>query len=291
VVVEVSSFQLARIDTFAPRIGVVTNLAPDHLDRYPSVAAYYADKANLFRNAQPGSVWVLNAEDEAVLALPGDAAGERTFFRTDRPLGTRERGGFLSADGTLVLRAARGDAALARTAELRLLGAHNHANALAAAVAASAAGAGVPALGAGLRSFAGLEHRLEPVVERGGVLWINDSKATNVASARVALRSMTRPAIVLLGGRHKGESYGPLLPELRRHARLVLAYGEAAERIEADLASACRARSTTWSRGPRNALRTATSCCSRRRAPAMTCFATTRSVVVVSRSWRRGGRR
>jgi UDP-N-acetylmuramoylalanine--D-glutamate ligase len=236
VVVEVSSFQLARIDTFAPRIGVVTNLAPDHLDRYPSVAAYYADKANLFRNAQPGSVWVLNAEDEAVLALPGDAAGERTFFRTDRPLGTRERGGFLSADGTLVLRAARGDAALARTAELRLLGAHNHANALAAAVAASAAGAGVPALGAGLRSFAGLEHRLEPVVERGGVLWINDSKATNVASARVALRSMTRPAIVLLGGRHKGESYGPLLPELRRHARLVLAYGEAAERIEADLA-------------------------------------------------------
>jgi UDP-N-acetylmuramoylalanine--D-glutamate ligase len=117
-----------------------------------------------------------------------------------------------------------------------MLGAHNHANALAAAVAADAAGARETGLSRGLRSFAGLEHRLEVVLERGGVLWINDSKATNIASARVALRSMTRPAVVLLGGRHKGEPYTAMLPELRRHARHVIAYGEAAPLIESDLA-------------------------------------------------------
>ena len=82
IVVEASSFQLADVDTFAPRVGVLTNLSPDHLDRYPSVDAYYADKANLFRNASPGSTWVLNGEDGAVLVLAGDAAGERRYFRT-----------------------------------------------------------------------------------------------------------------------------------------------------------------------------------------------------------------
>jgi UDP-N-acetylmuramoylalanine--D-glutamate ligase len=236
VVVEVSSFQLATIDTFAPAIGVVTNLSPDHLDRYDSVNSYYADKAMLFRNAKSESVWVLNAEDAAVLALPGDAAGERRLFRTDRELAPGEHGGFVSSDGSIVLRQERGDTRLVHTSELKLLGTHNHANALAAAVAASAAGAGVAALRDGLRTFAGLEHRLEVVVERGGVLWVNDSKATNIASTRVALRSMTRPTVLLLGGRHKGESYTTLLPELLRHVRLVIAYGEAAPLIVGDLA-------------------------------------------------------
>jgi UDP-N-acetylmuramoylalanine--D-glutamate ligase len=235
IVVEVSSFQLATIESFAPRIGVVTNLSPDHQDRYASVHAYYADKARLFRNAAESSVWVLNADDADVVALPGRAAGDRRFFRATGPLRAGHTGAFLSSAGVLTLRGSTEDRPLVHVSELKLLGAHNHANALAAAVAASAAGAKDRAIAAGLRSFAGLEHRLETVVERGGVLWINDSKATNIGSTRVALRSMTRPTVLLLGGRHKGEAYTALLPELRRHVRHVIAYGEAAQQIEADL--------------------------------------------------------
>ena len=236
VVVEASSFQLAGIETFAPRIGVVTNLAPDHLDRYDSVEAYYADKAQLFRNATAESCWVLNGEDAEVLRLPGDAPGTRYLFRVRSAPGTAERGGWVSEGGDLVVRLEDEAVPLVHGTELRILGEHNRANALAAAVAAGLAGVGVEALRSGLRSFRALEHRLEPVVERDGVLWINDSKATNISSTRVALRSMERPTVLLLGGRHKGEPYTALLPELRAHVKAVVAYGEAAPIVEADLA-------------------------------------------------------
>ncbi len=235
-VVECSSFQLADIDTFRARIGVVTNLAPDHLDRYASVEAYYADKARLFENATPASCWVLNGESDDVRQLAGDAPGTRYSFRTGSLPPAEEQGAFAS-DGTLVLRlhAGQPDVALLPAGELRILGEHNVANALAAALAAALAGAPVEALRDGLRSFGGLEHRLEVVGERGGVLWINDSKATNVASTLVALRAVTRPTVLLLGGRHKGESYLHLLPALT-HVRAVVAYGEAGPLVEADLA-------------------------------------------------------
>jgi UDP-N-acetylmuramoylalanine--D-glutamate ligase len=236
VVVEASSFQLADIDTFAPRIGVVTNLSADHLDRYPDVDTYYADKANLFRNATPSSVWVLNGEDASVRALPGDAVGERRWFRTDRALDDGEEGGFVRTDGELVLRERDGDEPLVNASEMQIIGRHNRANALAAAIAAVAAGADTESVRAGLRTFGGLEHRLESVTEANGVLWVNDSKATNIGSTLVALRSMTRPTVLLLGGRHKGEPYTMLLDEIREHVTAVVAYGEAADRIVADLA-------------------------------------------------------
>ena len=235
VVVEVSSFQLADIESFAPRIGVVTNVSPDHLDRYPSVEAYYADKARLFANATPESRWVLNGEDPEVLRLAGGAPGRRYLFRVRTAPAAGEYGGFVSRDGELVLRLEEGEAALVAVDELRLLGEHNRANALAAALAAVLAGAGLDAVREGLRTFKGLEHRLQVVAEKGGVLWVNDSKATNVASTRVALRSMTRPTVLLLGGRHKGEPYSHLLPELTERVKVVVAYGEAAPIVEADL--------------------------------------------------------
>ncbi len=237
VVVEASSFQLADVDTFAPTIGAVTNLSPDHLDRYPDVAAYYADKRNLFRNAGPDSRWILNAEDPDVLELVGDAAGERSFVRVaSRPETPRERGAWLERNGQLVLRGERGEQQLVPQHELPLLGVHNVANALFAAVAADLVGAPLDAIRTGLRAARPLAHRLETVAVRDGVRWIDDSKATNVASARVAILSLPGPGIVLLGGVHKNEPYTALIPALREHARVVLAYGAAADRIEADLA-------------------------------------------------------
>lgn len=233
-VVEASSFQLADIDTFAPRVGVLTNLAPDHLDRYPSVQAYYADKARLFDNASSESTWVLTGEQADVLSLGALAPGTHYVFRVATPLAPGEQGGCVR-DEQLVLRMNDTETALVHTAELRILGRHNHANALAAAVASVAAGASTDAVAAGLCTFGGLPHRLEVVAEVDGVQWINDSKATNVASTRVALESMTRPTVLLLGGRHKGEPYTLLADQLRTHVRRVVAYGEAAPLIEQDL--------------------------------------------------------
>jgi UDP-N-acetylmuramoylalanine--D-glutamate ligase len=235
VVVEASSYQLADIDTFAPDIGVVTNLSPDHLDRYPSVEAYYGDKARLFRNATPTSVWVLNAEDAAVLDMPGEADGRRRVFRVNTYLRAQEEGGWIDAAGDLCLRVAGTETRLLHSTELRVLGEHNRANALAAAVTAFSAGASPSAITDGLRTFAGLEHRLEVVAERDGVLWVNDSKATNIGSTAVALRSMDRPVVLLLGGRHKGESYTTLLAAMHGRVARVIAFGEAAGIIEREL--------------------------------------------------------
>jgi UDP-N-acetylmuramoylalanine--D-glutamate ligase len=122
--------------------------------------------------------------------------------------------------------------------ELVLLGDHNVANALAAALAVHAIGVPLDRIAEGLRSFTALQHRMEPVRELDGVLWINDSKATNLAATEVALAALTRPCLLLLGGRHKGEPYSRLAPLLLARCRAVIAYGEATPIIVSDLSSA-----------------------------------------------------
>lgn len=226
-VVEMSSFQLADIERFRPDIGVVTNLAPDHLDRYPSVDAYYADKGRLFENADEASAWVLNGDDADVIALAGDAAGRRFLFSLERADAAAR-----VEDGALVLDVGRGREVLLPAAELPLLGAHNVANALAAALAARLAGASRADVARGLATAHPLPHRLEPVAERGGVLWVNDSKATNVSAAVSALSSLAgRPLVVLLGGKDKGEELSPLAAALAGRARVAVVYGAAGDRI------------------------------------------------------------
>ncbi|MFL5576004.1 MAG: UDP-N-acetylmuramoyl-L-alanine--D-glutamate ligase [Gemmatimonadaceae bacterium] len=239
VALELSSFQLHDTPSVSPTVGVLTNLSADHLDRYESVEAYYADKARLFANAHAGSRWVLNGDDAAVCAMAEHVAGEKRYFAV-RQVVDADAGLVTHADGrpaTLWV----DDAPLLERDELPLLGDHNVANALAAALAVTTADAAhaTPearrALADGLRTFRALKHRMEPVGELGGVLWINDSKATNVSSTLVALEGMTRPYVLLLGGRHKGEPYTALAEPFRRRGRVVLAYGEAAPIVERDL--------------------------------------------------------
>jgi UDP-N-acetylmuramoylalanine--D-glutamate ligase len=237
-VVEASSFQLGRTHGFAPSIGVLTNLAPDHLDWYPTLRAYYADKARLFANATAESRWVVNGEDGPAMNLLGDAPGERYYFRTDGEPPGGERGGYLDAGGWLTLRLGGDERRIVRAEELRILGPHNVANALAATIAAALVGADLAGVAEGLRTFTPMDHRLEPVAERDGILWVNDSKATNIASTSVAIRSLDRPTVLLLGGRHKREDYVQLVPVMEGRVRQVVAYGEAAERIEAELGTA-----------------------------------------------------
>jgi UDP-N-acetylmuramoylalanine--D-glutamate ligase len=224
---EVSSFQLHDSPNFAPEIGILTNLAPDHLDRYPSTDAYYADKRLLFRNASEDDVWVLNGDDTLVLELARGVPGRKVVFSLVTPTDAW----YEPSTGLLRL----GGETLLERADLHLLGDHNVANALAAALAVHEAGVPVRLLGEGLRSFRALPHRLEPVREVNGVLWINDSKATNIAATTVALIAMQRPFVLLLGGRHKGEPYTTLAPLLRERCRLVIAYGEAGPLVEQDL--------------------------------------------------------
>jgi UDP-N-acetylmuramoylalanine--D-glutamate ligase len=233
IALEMSSFQLHDTPSVTPTVGVLTNLSPNHLDRYTSLKEYYGDKALLFRNAGPASRWVANADDADSARLVADVPGERHAFSVRQVADAYfDR----TADRLVVL----GEPLIARR-DFPLLGDHNVANALAASLSVMLADerhatpAARRAIAGALRQFRALEHRNEPVGEFGGVLWINDSKSTSVAATQVALRGMTRPTLLLLGGRHKGEPYTALADEVARTVRVVLAYGEAAPIVEGDL--------------------------------------------------------
>jgi UDP-N-acetylmuramoylalanine--D-glutamate ligase len=229
--VEASSFQLHDCPELRPAVGVLTNLSPDHLDRYPDLESYYADKAALYRNAVEASRWVTNGDDPAAVRMAEEKPGTHERFSLEVRLAHAwyDRGA-----GWLVLRGMP----LMRRADLRLLGDHNVANALAAALAAPPA-ADRDAVAAALRAFAPLAHRLEPVREVAGVLWVNDSKSTTVASTRSAIEALGRPVVLLIGGRDKGGSFAGLAGALRG-SRGVIAYGEAAGRIAAELGSSVK---------------------------------------------------
>jgi UDP-N-acetylmuramoylalanine--D-glutamate ligase len=227
VALELSSFQLHDTPHLRPVIGVLTNLAPNHLDRYHSLEEYYGDKALLFRNATADSIWVSNADDGAVQAMVGQVPGRHRRFSLEG----RADGWYDRAGGRLML----GDRPLMPRGNLPLLGDHNIANALAAALTAVEAGADPDRVAAGLRTFRAIPHRVEPVREVDGVLWINDSKSTNITSTEVAVAALDRPFVLLLGGRHKGEPYTRLAERLRGRCRAIVAYGEAGPLVERDL--------------------------------------------------------
>ena len=209
---EVSSFQLHDTPGILPDVGVLTTLSPDHLDRYPSLDAYYADKRRLFANATDRSQWVTTADSADVEALVTGITGRWHRFSVAAPPPPAVEGWVDRDAGLLQLRGAP----FVPRAQLALPGDHNVANLLASALAVSVAHPehATPwareRLAAAVPTLAALPHRLEPVGDVDGVRWINASKATNVASTLVALEGMTRPTVVLLGGRPKNESVAPL---------------------------------------------------------------------------------
>ncbi|MBK6778777.1 MAG: UDP-N-acetylmuramoyl-L-alanine--D-glutamate ligase [Gemmatimonadetes bacterium] len=227
VALEMSSFQLHDTHDLAPAIGATTNLAPDHLDRYATLEEYYADKDLLYRHAGSGSCWVLNGDDAEVERRATPHPGTRQRFSV-----RHEADGWYDRPARLLR---LGAAPLLPRDDLALFGDHNVANALCAALIAARAGAPRAGIAAGLRSFRALPHRMEPVGTAGEVLWINDSKATNVSSTRVAVEALERPFVLLLGGRHKGEPYTALAAAAGDRCRAVVAYGESRAIIRQDL--------------------------------------------------------
>lgn len=232
-VAEISSFQLEAIEAFRPEIGVLLNLTPDHLDRHASFEEYAAAKMRMFENQLERDCAVLNADDPEVTRRMPSRPQVFWFSRQKRVAA----GAFLR-DEQIIFRHEGSEVAVARRDQILLRGEHNVENVLAACAAAYLAGATPAAIASGVKTFQGVEHRLEFVAEIGGVKFYNDSKATNVDAALKAVEAFSEPLIVILGGKDKGSPYTPLAEPLREHARHAILIGAAAEKIAADLGDA-----------------------------------------------------
>jgi UDP-N-acetylmuramoylalanine--D-glutamate ligase len=234
VVCECSSFQLEDTDAFAPECAVLLNVTPDHLDRHGTFRRYVEAKLRAFGNQGNHDFAVYNGCDPALRGRDLGGCGRRIAFCR----GCEGEDCELTVEGETIVAAAE---PLIDLAELRLFGPHNVENAMAAAAAALAMGVERGSVRAGLASFAGVPHRLERVAEIGGVTYVNDSKATNVAAARAALSSFAGGVHAILGGSAKGESFEPLAEQVAGSCRACYLVGETAARLERDLASAWEA--------------------------------------------------
>ena len=230
-VVELSSFQLELIDKFRPDIGVLLNLTPDHLDRHKTLEAYAAAKARIFEKQTELDAAVLNADDAPTVALTPKKPQMFWFSRKKRV----EQGACVRGDDIVIVHGGKEEFVMKR-AEIPLPGAHNLENVLAAATAARLAEADALTIGNAVRSFAGVEHRLEFVAEIGGVRYYNDSKATNVDATLKALDAFPGRILVILGGKDKGSDYTVLQNPLREKTVLALLIGAAADKIESEIA-------------------------------------------------------
>ena len=229
-VLELSSFQLETSSTFRARVGVCLNVTPDHLDRHHTFENYAAAKGRLFEMQQPGSYAVLNADDATCSGYAARTQGQVVWFSLERAVspGAWLENGEIHYDGERVMAAA----------EIPLRGRHNIENTLAAALAARLAGASLPQIAAAVRTFPGVEHRLEFSGEIDGVAYYNDSKATNVDATLKAIDAFPGGLWIILGGKDKNSDYTVLRQPLHAKARAALLIGAAAQKIAAQLGDA-----------------------------------------------------
>ncbi len=230
-VVELSSFQLELIQNFRTDISVFLNLTPDHLDRHHSLEIYSKAKARIFENQGEEDFAILNADDPGTTPLAPTRPHIYWFSRKQRAA----QGAFLRG-GDIVFRSDGREEIVLRREEVPLAGQHNLENVLAAVVAGRLAGAQASDVAEGVRSFAGVEHRLEFVAEVNGVRYYNDSKATNVDATLKALDAFPGRILLILGGKDKGSDYTLLQNSLREKAILALLIGAAAEKIDSQIA-------------------------------------------------------
>jgi UDP-N-acetylmuramoylalanine--D-glutamate ligase len=236
-VLEVSSFQLEGTDTFHPRVAVFLNLSADHLDRHPSFQDYAAAKARIFANQTSEDWLVVNGEDAQVMASASQTRARLLPFTT-APASLGESNSAFFKDGHAVLRLDGHEEALFPISSVRLPGSHLLLDLLAASAAARLLGAPAEAISRAAGRFEGVEHVLERVAEIEGVVFFNDSKATNVDATRKSLEAFDRPVVAIIGGRYKGGDFAELRPSLAGRGKAVMAIGEARPRVAEALASA-----------------------------------------------------
>ena len=230
-VAELSSFQLELIEKFRPNISVFLNLTPDHLDRHHTLESYGAAKSRIFENQAESDSAVLNADDPGT-TLYAPAKPQLFWFSRKQRVA---QGAFVK-ESEILFRREGAEETILKLSDIPLVGAHNVENVLAAVAATRLAGAELAAIAKGVRSFAGVEHRLEFVAEIAGVRFYNDSKATNVDATLKALDAFPGRILLILGGKDKGSDYTVLQAPLREKAILALLIGAAADKIEKQVA-------------------------------------------------------
>ena len=233
-VLEVSSFQLETIQTFHPKIAVVLNVTPDHLDRHHTFEIYVNAKARIFENQQPNDFAVLNADDPTCEKLAGRTRAQVFLFSRKRE---PERGAFVR-DGQIVFRDSVAEHQIMPVAEIGLKGAHNVENVLAAVAVGALLGCKPEVIRQAVRNFKAVEHRIEYVATVRGVEYYNDSKATNVDATIKAIESFPANIHLILGGKDKGSDYSVLNDLLRQRVKRVYTIGAAAAKIASQISGA-----------------------------------------------------
>ncbi len=236
IVLELSSFQLETCIAFRPYIGVILNVTPDHLDRHGTMENYLAAKARIYQCQTQNDFLVLNYDDPMLRYLPTKPLSKVVYFSRKEVLPE----GVYVEDGKIVIAAQIENkiekAEVINTKDIFIKGQHNVENALAATAAAWCYGVKPEQIGKTLSTFAGVEHRLEVVKEKDGILYINDSKGTNPDSTIKALEAYDRPIILLAGGRNKGSNFYSLMPLIKEKVKLLILLGEAKD----DFVAACK---------------------------------------------------
>ena len=234
IVLEVSSFQLETIQTFRPKIAVVLNVTPDHLDRHHTFAAYVEAKARIFENQQPDDYCVLNADDATCVELAQRTRSKVYWFSRKAQV----QQGAQIHQGKLLFRDENREREIMLVSEIPLKGEHNVENVLAAVCVGALAGCEPEKIRQAVRNFKAVEHRLEYVATVRGVDYYNDSKATNVDATIKALESFSANIHIILGGKDKGSDYTVLNELLRARVKRVYTIGAAAEKIESQIKGA-----------------------------------------------------
>jgi UDP-N-acetylmuramoylalanine--D-glutamate ligase len=233
-ILEVSSFQLETVVQFRPKIALVLNITPDHLDRHKTFERYAAAKAMITKNQGPADYLVLNAEDVKTQLVAATTRAQIFWFSARRQI---KQGAFVHGESIFFLAQEGGKPVpVLPVAEISLKGAHNIENVLAAVCAAKLAGISSESIRASVAKFRAVEHRLELVRSLDGVDFFNDSKATNVDATMKAVASFAGGVHLILGGKDKDSDYTLLAPLLRERVEAVYTIGSAAEKIERELA-------------------------------------------------------
>jgi len=231
IVLEVSSFQLETIQTFRPKVAVVLNVTPDHLDRHHTFEIYVDAKARLFENQQSDDFAVLNEDDPTCVAMGARTKAQVFWFSRHKEV---KQGAWVH-DGKILFRDAKGQREILEVSDIPLKGAHNLENVLAAVCAGALMECPADKIRQAVRDFKAVEHRLEFVATIRGVDYYNDSKATNVDATLKAIHAFPGGLWIILGGKDKNSDYTLLAPPLKEKARAALLIGAAAEKIEAQL--------------------------------------------------------
>lgn len=225
VVIEVSSYQLEMSEGFNPHIGLLLNVTPDHLERHGTMEKYIEAKAKIFKNQNEEDFAVFCADDPICIEIADGVKSNRLFFSTDKPV----RGAFVWKNSIYFEN--ENIYKIGKKSDIRLPGKHNIQNVLASVCAGFLLGVAPSKIMEAIRGFNGLEHRLTSVCKVLGVEFINDSKSTNIDSTLSAIRSMTKPTILLVGGFDKGLTFDLLFAEKFSQIKQVIAFGASGDRI------------------------------------------------------------